>query len=189
MTEGPCRIRLTPVSYAVLGLLATHGPSTPYDLKAAVARSVGYLWAFPHTQLYAEPARLAAAGLVAEEREEGGRRRRVLSVTAPGRRALDAWLHDAEASPRELRDVGLLKLYFTGLADADALVALGRQQELAHRDRLAAFEALEASTRDDESGRHARATLSMGLAFERLAVRFWAEVAAGRLPDPAPQEG
>jgi len=48
------------------------GPSTPYDLKRFVQLSVGNFWPFPHTQLYAEPARLAEAGLL----EETGRRRR-----------------------------------------------------------------------------------------------------------------
>ena len=50
-------IRLGPTSYLVLGMVAVRGPSTPYELKRAVARSVGYFWPFPHAQFYAEPAR------------------------------------------------------------------------------------------------------------------------------------
>src|SRR5688572_20466911 len=66
--------RLGPTSYLVLGIVALRGPSTPYDLKRFVQLTVGNFWPFPHTQLYAEPARLAEAGLLEETREETGRR-------------------------------------------------------------------------------------------------------------------
>ena len=69
-------IRLTPTSYIVLGLLNEADDVTPYDLKAMVAVGVGNLWSLQHTQLYAEPERLAAAGYLTETREEGGRRRK-----------------------------------------------------------------------------------------------------------------
>jgi PadR family transcriptional regulator, regulatory protein AphA len=59
-------IRLGPVSYLVLGIIAMRGPTTPYDLKRFVQLSIGHFWPFPHTQLYAEPARLAEAGLLEE---------------------------------------------------------------------------------------------------------------------------
>ena len=58
-------MRLSTTSYLVLGMIALRGPSTPYDLKRAVSRSVGYFWHFPHAQLYSEPDRLADAGLLA----------------------------------------------------------------------------------------------------------------------------
>ena len=69
-------MQLTPTSYIVLGLLeAADGEATPYDLKQAVAASVGNFWSIPHSQLYAEPERLARAGYLTEERETHGRRR------------------------------------------------------------------------------------------------------------------
>jgi PadR family transcriptional regulator, regulatory protein AphA len=69
-------IRLTPASYIVLGLLNQAGEATPYDLKRMVAASIGNFWSLQHAQLYTEPERLAAAGLLTEKREEGGRRRK-----------------------------------------------------------------------------------------------------------------
>ncbi|MDQ3741897.1 MAG: PadR family transcriptional regulator, partial [Actinomycetota bacterium] len=83
--------RLTPVSYMVLGLLENAGEATPYQLKQFAARSVGNFWSIQHAQLYTEPERLAKAGLLAEQREEGGRRRRTYSLTDAGRDALAAW--------------------------------------------------------------------------------------------------
>src|SRR4029450_7966169 len=93
---------LTPVSYVVLGLVARDGPSTPYALKAAVGRGIAHFWQFPHSQIYAETERLARLGLLAEEREQTGRRRRSYRITPQGRAALAAWL-DAAAAGRPPR--------------------------------------------------------------------------------------
>ena len=75
---------LTPVSYLVLGLVAA-GATTSYELKQKVAGSVGYMWTFPHSALYAEPSRLVTLGLLDEEREQHGRRRRIYTITHAGR--------------------------------------------------------------------------------------------------------
>jgi DNA-binding PadR family transcriptional regulator len=176
-------MRLTPVSYVVLGLLAQDGPSTPYELKAAVHRSIGNFWSFPHTQLYTEPERLTAAGLVRERQEEGGRRRRTFTITAAGRRALKAWLEEPASFSRELRDLGLLKLFFGGLVEPAEVMALAAEQEKAHRAKLQDLEALEVEGREGGDP-HRRAVLRMGLRYERAAAAFWAELADGEVPAP-----
>jgi len=135
-------IALSPTSYLVLGCLATGGPSTPYELKQAVTASIGYFWSFPHSQLYSEPARLAGAGLLTEQREQGGRRRRVFAITEPGRQALRAWLADTTATLPDIRDIGLLKMFFGALTEQDNLLALAHGQREAHQRRLALYEAL-----------------------------------------------
>ena len=108
---GQRDIRLTPTSYIVLGLVAAAGRATPYELKQVHAASIGYFWSLNHAQLYAEPARLATAGYVTEQRERGGRRRKTYELTDAGRRALAAWLSDPGTGSTELRDPGLLKLW------------------------------------------------------------------------------
>src|SRR5512133_344349 len=101
MVQSMSRPDLTPVSYVVLGLVARDGPSTPYALKTAVGRGIAHFWQFPHSQIYAETERLARLGLLAEEREQTGRRRRSYRITAAGRAALAAWLAEPtdEAPP------------------------------------------------------------------------------------------
>src|SRR5438270_4630979 len=101
---------MAPSAYVVLGLLEVNGPGTPYELKRWVDGSIGYFWSFPRAQLYVEPERLAGLGLLHEEREAAGRRRRLYSLAEPGRVALLAWLRSDQAAPTELRDPGLLKL-------------------------------------------------------------------------------
>jgi PadR family transcriptional regulator, regulatory protein AphA len=166
-------IALTPTSYVVLGCLATAGPSTPYDLKQAVTGGIGYFWSFPHSQLYSEPARLARAGLLDEHREEDGRRRRTFSITDAGRRALQDWLADPTAELPDIRDGGLLKLFFGDHAGPDQISALARSQRDAHQQRLELYERLDAL----QAVGPAAATIGLGLAWERAAAAFWAGIA------------
>jgi DNA-binding PadR family transcriptional regulator len=150
------------------------GDATPYALKQMAAGSVGNFWTLHHAQLYSEPERLASAGLVREEREAAGRRRRTYSVTSEGRAALDAWLRSPAASPGELRDPGLLQLFFG--ADREQLA--GPQRAL-HAAKLQAYEQLHetAASRMPDGERLA---LEAGIAHEREWVRFWSAVGDGR---------
>ncbi|MGI9022094.1 MAG: PadR family transcriptional regulator [Acidimicrobiales bacterium] len=167
---------LTPTSYVVLGLVASRGPSTPYELKAEVAGSIGYFWSFPHAQLYSEPQRLAEAGLLAEEREEAGRRRRRFSITAEGRTALRSWLAGPTADSAEIRDPGLLKLFFADLGSPDDVAGLAGEQEAVHERRLSAYRDLDGHLERAGIDDHGRTTLQLGLRYEAVAVAFWREV-------------
>ena len=164
--------RLTPTSYIVLGLLdLIRGEATPYDLKQMLAGSVGNFWTVQHSALYAEPERLAAGGYLGERREEGGRRRRHYRLTAKGRRALREWAAEPTADFTELRDPGLLKLFFG--ADPAKLAA---PQLEAHTAKLAEYESLHASM--DASGPNGpRLALEAGIAHEREWVRYWKRLA------------
>jgi PadR family transcriptional regulator, regulatory protein AphA len=173
-------------AYVVLGLLDLYGPGTPYDLKRWVEKSVGYFWSFPRAQLYVEPQRLAALGLVEEVREAAGRRRRRFSITPAGRDVLRAWICSDAAPPAELRDPGLLKLFFAGGVETTAIVALARATVVCapppptpaeHARRLADYERLLPTLEQDPAAVLALVTLRLGLRHERLAVEFWREVA------------
>jgi PadR family transcriptional regulator, regulatory protein AphA len=169
--------RLGPTSYLVLGLLRSVGPSTPYELEQWVDASLGHFWSFPHSQLYAEPSRLAAAGLVHESREASGRRRRTLTVTDAGRRALEEWLAEPVGTPSEIRDLALLKLFFGSAAADPAHVRANAEAQLAaHREKAAVYDGLAAV---DGLDPHVAATLRFGRAYEAAAIAFWTSVAEG----------
>jgi DNA-binding PadR family transcriptional regulator len=170
--------RLGHVSFLVLGIVALRGASTPYDLKRFVERSIGYFWPFPHTQLYTEPERLAAAGLLDETREDGGRRRRHYTITPAGRARLEAWLAEPATAPTEYRDVGVLKLFFSELATRDDVEALARTQAAAQRDVLAVYEGLVDRFGDRPEYAARVRSVEMGIRFTRAAIDFWDEVAA-----------
>src|SRR5512132_1322951 len=170
---------LTPVSYVVLGLVARDGPSTPYAIKAAVGRGIAHFWQFPHSQIYAETERLARLGLLAEEREQTGRRRRSYRITAAGRAALTAWLAEPTDEPMQVRSLGLLKLFFAQHAAPDDVAELARVQGELHRGWVEATDGIveRLKARGDRPGQLAVAEL-MGDAF-RVMARHWERVEQG----------
>jgi PadR family transcriptional regulator, regulatory protein AphA len=178
------RRELTPVSYVVLGLL-TLGPATSYDLKQQVAQTIGHFWEFNHSQLYDEPARLVADGLLDERREEHGRRRRTYTITDAGRAAFAAWLGESSPSKTEVRDLGLLKLFFADLGTAEDRIRLARDQQRAHHRRAEEHERQYAmfaeSIEDAESW--GLATLELGMRYERMAAEFWTDLLRRHHPD------
>lgn len=168
---------LTVTSYLVLGIIRLRGPSTSYELKRAVSRSVGYFWPFPHAQLYREPVNLVEAGLLEEQQESTGRRRRVYSITAAGEEALRTWLREPVQKMLELRDLAQLKLLFSDLMSTEELVALARNQEALHRTRLTEYEQIAARYRDRPGVGRRIAPITMGLMIEQDEIRFWSDIA------------
>jgi PadR family transcriptional regulator AphA len=168
--------RLSPTSYIVLALIDGAEEATSYDLKQAVATTLGNFWSVPHAQIYAEPERLAREGYLSERREQSGRRRRHYKLTAQGKRALGDWLAEPTGEMAELRDPGLLKLFFGG--DPKALAAA---QLSTHRRRLSEFERIA----EEIAGKipaGALLTLRAGIGHEREWVRFWELVGRGEEP-------
>ena len=164
-------IKLTPTSYIVLGLLARR-ERTPYELKTSVAEGVGNMWSLQHTQLYAEPERLAAAGYLTVTQEETGRRRKLYRITPAGREVLAAWLSSPPTTELpEIRDIHLLKVFFG--ADPGPIA---RTQAEAHRAKLAEYESLTHSLEEALEFGQAMA-LRAGLAHEREMIQFWLDVA------------
>ena len=162
--------KLTNTSYIVLGLLELFGDATPYELKARVAGSVGDFWSVQHAQLYSEPERLAQDGLVSEEREETGRRRKRYAITADGREALATWRANPSSAFTELRDPGLLQLFF----GADPRALAEKQLEI-HDVKLADY----VRQRDElppNLPRGMRLALDAGIGHEQEWVRFWGRV-------------
>lgn len=165
-------MRLTSTSYLVLGLIRLTGEATPYQLKQRVTQGLGDLWSVPHAQIYREPERLAAAGLLDEAIETGGRRRRTYRLTKAGASTLDAWLADPETEFTELRDPGLLKLFLG--ADPGSLAPT---QGALHQARLDSYTELREATADALPV-GVRLALEAGIGHEREWVRFWAAAAA-----------
>jgi PadR family transcriptional regulator, regulatory protein AphA len=157
------KLRLTGTSYAVLTLLDLLGEATPYDLKQALERSIENFWPVPHTTFYAEPERLAKAGLLSERREAHGRRRKLYSLTAQGREAFARWRDSPELAPPQLRDEGVLKLF----AGADPLPYLRDRREF-YRTKLTELEGYLAMCPEEERYTGVRASLIAGVTYNRL---------------------
>lgn len=168
---------LTVTSYLVLGMIRLRGPSTSYELKRAVGRSVGYFWPFPHAQLYREPASLVENGLLEEQQESGGRRRRVYTITPAGEEVLCKWLREPVHKMLELRDLAQLKLFFSEMMTTEELLTLARNQEALHRARLREYEQISARYQDRPGLERRMAPLAVGLMIERGEIEFWSAIA------------
>lgn len=166
---------LTPTSYLVLGLVGRMGECTSYDMKRMVSTSIGYFWTFPHSQLYAEPARLAELGLLTEQQEPGGRKRRTYRLTDEGRDALRRWVTEPTDEPTEIRDLAVLKLFFGAQGEPRQLREVARRAADAHRKRLAEYEVIATMSGIDP---YERSTLEAGLGYERHAIAYWEAIAA-----------
>ena len=164
-------IRLTPTSLIVLGLVELAGEATPYELKGMVQRSVGNFWTLQHAQLYSEPERLAQAGYLDEERERSGRRRKRYRLTDKGRSALERWRAEPSGDLTELRDPGLLQLFFG--AERRKLAAA---QVQAHQERLDRYVELKRQDPGTEP-RGPWLALDAGIGHAREWVRCWKRVA------------
>lgn len=135
-------MELSGVGSVILGALS-HAPRSGYDIKRLVDNSTRFFWAASYGQIYPELRRLERAGLVAgASKPTGDRPRTVYRLTAQGRRALRAWLTAPKGS-YELRDEGLLKVFFADVLDADDAVGLVRsvrEHREAVLDRLRAVQ-------------------------------------------------
>jgi PadR family transcriptional regulator AphA len=175
-------IRLTSTSYVVLGLIDYLGPSTSYDLKRSIEKSVENFWPVPHTTFYVEPARLEAAGFLSARQEHGGRRRRLYAITEKGREALRDWVREEEAAPPQLRDELMLKV-FLGADPAPLL----RQRLEWHRTKLEELEGYLERVRDAGGPPGVERSLVAGTGYHRMLIEM-AEEALEALEGEEPYE-
>src|SRR5438874_258259 len=108
---GPPELSAT--GRVILGMIA-FGRTTGYDIKQLVDKSTRHFWAASYGQIYPELKRLEERGLIRGRSEpSGGRARTVYELTDAGRTALLAWLASDAEPLYELRDEGMLKLFFS----------------------------------------------------------------------------
>ena len=119
---------LSPTARVILGMLKL-GVHTGYEIKKAIDTSTRFFWGASYGQIYPELKRLRAAGLVrAKDEPRGQVKRTVYSLTAAGEKALHEWLTDTETFTFEMRDEGLLRLFFGDALSREEIVANLRAQ-------------------------------------------------------------
>jgi DNA-binding PadR family transcriptional regulator len=146
-------MELSPTAYVILGMLGWR-PMSGYEIKSLVDKSTSFFWAASYGQIYPELRRLSAAGLIeGKASPQGGRRRNVYRLTPAGRRELQAWL-GVDADVFELRDEGLLKLFFADAAGGEAALQALEAKRREHERLLARLEEIEATKPPDGFARH-----------------------------------
>src|SRR3954452_2154344 len=106
--------QLSPTAYVILGMVRK-APRSGYEIKALVDNSTRFFWAASYGQIYPELKRLSEAGLVEGlDAPRGERKRTVYAITPEGERTLKDWLRQPPETA-EMREEGLLKLFFAGV--------------------------------------------------------------------------
>ncbi len=128
----PAMEQLSPTAYVILGMVRKE-PRSGYE------------------QIYPELKRLSAAGLIeGVDSPTGGRRRTVYEITADGEEELRAWLRRPPTT-FEMREEGLLKLFFADAlppGEAVAIVRAMRAHRLEVNAQLRSIEALKGEIED-----------------------------------------
>jgi DNA-binding PadR family transcriptional regulator len=170
---------LTPTGRVILGIVGVAGPHSGYEIKQLVDSSARFFWAVSYGQLYPELKRLEQAGLVAPtDAPTGGRARVRWSITPAGRRALHDWMTaQDDGGTFEMRDEGLLRLFFLGgLPEAERAAVLERIVAR-HRATVAQLEAIRplAASAPDE---YPSAVLECGIDYHAWMAERFAKLAA-----------
>ena len=173
---------LSPTGRVILGMLAL-GRTTGYEIKQFVDKSTRHFWAASYGQIYPELKRLEQQGLVRGRSEPtGGRSRTVYELTDAGHAALATWLGSDAEPLYELRDEGMLKLFFSDALPGRRIENIRAMRERQQR-KLTQLRAIEAMARDGPRGPYL--TLELGIGFTQWFIE-WCEAAERR---PAELEG
>jgi PadR family transcriptional regulator AphA len=170
---------LTPTGRVILGMIA-FGRKTGYEIKQLVDTSTRHFWAASYGQIYPELRRLEQQGFVCGRPEpSGARARTVYELTDDGWGALREWLA-ADAEPLyELRDEGMLKLFFSELTP-ELRIEHVRAMRALYQRKLDQLRLIEAKLSGMPSG--PGLTLEIGLGIFRWLVD-WCEATERRLAE------
>jgi DNA-binding PadR family transcriptional regulator len=105
-------------------------PMSVYEIKKAMRASISHFYSAAHSQVYQQANRLVRDGYVREKPAPGGRRKRILTLTPKGRRAVLQWMRSPEADDQLYSEL-LVKMFFAEYAsDPDGVrVMLERRRE------------------------------------------------------------
>jgi DNA-binding PadR family transcriptional regulator len=173
---------LSPTAYVILGMVQTE-PRSGYEIKAKVDGTTRFFWAASYGQIYPELKRLAEQGLVVgSDAPTGGRRRTVYEITADGEEELKAWLRRPPET-YEMREEGLLKLFFAGALEPEEAVEIlraMRAHRLAANAALREMKPLAEAERDERGDPFPLTVLEGGLEFTEWFAE-WCERAEKRI--------
>lgn len=135
--------------YTVLGMLALEN-MTGYEINKTIQASTNYFWSESEGQIYPALAQCVTEELASykeKKSEKSNRLKKVYSITAKGRKELNAWLKK-ESQPALARNELLLKLFFGGNIDVGDNIhhIIHRQREI--ENELASYQKLRTEIMD-----------------------------------------
>ncbi|HXS47629.1 MAG TPA: PadR family transcriptional regulator [Solirubrobacterales bacterium] len=179
-------MELSATAYVILGMVSRE-PRSGYEIKAAVDNTTRFFWAASYGQIYPELKRLSEAGLVEGiDAPRGDRKRTVYAITTDGEAELKAWLRQPPESS-EMREEGLLKLFFSGVLPAGEAVETLRAMRKRRLELSERLRGMEPGALEKEDP-FPLMVLRAGIDFNQWFAD-WCEQMEAQLLDSARQEG
>jgi DNA-binding PadR family transcriptional regulator len=181
-------MELSPTAYVILGMISRE-PRSGYEIKALVDNSTRFFWAASYGQIYPQLKRLSEAGLVeGSDVPRGERKRNVYAITEAGRRELEDWLRQPPRTA-EMREEGLLKLFFAGVLPREQAAGTLRAMREHRRGLVARLRAMEPEAEEKlkQDDPFPLIVLQGGIEFNEWFAD-WCERMEDRLLDAAPRE-
>jgi DNA-binding PadR family transcriptional regulator len=176
-------MELPSTAYVILGMLGWR-PMSGYEIKSLVDQSTRFFWAASYGQIYPELRRLQGAGLIeGKASPQGGRKRTVYRLTPAGRKELRGWL-EREPEVFELRDEGLLKLFFADAGARETAIDNLAAKRRFHERKVEELQAIDAT---GKPGGHAALVLRYGIEFNQW-IADWCERTGRALQSEAGSE-
>jgi len=159
---------------SLLGFLHD-GPATGWDLIEEVRRGLARFWNVTSSHVYRELKTLEAEGLV-RAGDPGQRDRRPFTITASGRRAFSAWIHQDPAQ-EQIRVPLLVTLWFAKHLDDATLAGFLEHHRDEHARRLEEYREIVAALAEaDDRDPHVGAVVDFGIAYEEAFLAWIANL-------------
>jgi PadR family transcriptional regulator, regulatory protein AphA len=182
--QEPPAVELSPTGRVILGMIA-FGKRTGYDIKTFVDRTARYFWAASYGQIYPELKRLEDQGLIRGKPEpSGGRARMVYDLTESGKTVLESWLGADKEPSYELRDEGMLKLFFSDSLP-ERRIEIVRAIRMREERDLAHLRSIEPHASKGPPGPYL--TLQMGIGLTEWTIK-WCESTERQLASESEEE-
>ena len=176
------------LKYALLGFLK-YDPKTGYELKQTIDKSTGHFWHAKQSQIYTTLKKLEEDGLAIShpEPQESRPDRRVYTITEPGEKALQEWLLQPVTKLDTTKQLLLLKLFFSGKLEKEAILTQLRLLRNLHERQAELYKTetpdfiKEISTSQPELRQDAylwEATRRFGELYEKMYIRWLYETIA-----------
>ncbi len=172
------------LKYILLGFL-NYEPMTGYDLKRSIDGSTAHFWHAYHSQIYTTLRKMERDGLVTsivDDRDEK-LERRIYEITELGKSQLKEWLGKSLTELPPSKDSLLVRLFFSGSRDSQAVLNELRFQRQLHQQQLEIYQQIQSEAKAesrvnsnaieiDREAKFWQMTLNFGLEYEKMYLKW-----------------
>ena len=173
------------LKYILLGFLNFQS-YTGYDLHQRMEKSTSHFWHAKLSQIYTTLKKLEADGLVTSKMQAQADRpdKRIYHITQDGQYALVNWLAQPQTDIEQIKSKAMLRLFFGGMNDLEAVLTELKYKKARHEQKLADYrtvsiEVIDEAEQRTPNGSYHRvfwdATRDFGEQYEMMVIKWLEE--------------